>query len=51
MEIQCQDCASYLANDDQLAKNQRKIKWVVAFSQLGSSIVQGYRLGIARRPF
>jgi len=32
MEMNCQDCAGILASDRQILKNQRRIKWVVAFS-------------------
>ena len=47
MEIQCQDCATYLANDSQLAKNQQKIKWVVVFSliMMITEVVGGYMAG------
>ncbi|PWU10747.1 MAG: cation transporter [Verrucomicrobia bacterium] len=47
MEIRCQDCASYLTNDVQLAKNQRKIRWVVAFSliMMIGEISIGYAAG------
>ena len=47
MEIQCLDCANYLANDNQLTKNQRKIKWVVSFSVLMmvGEVFLGYSTG------
>src|SRR5438309_1512760 len=32
MEVSCPECLSYLVTDSQITKNQRRIKWVVAFS-------------------
>jgi cation diffusion facilitator family transporter len=47
MEIQCQDCTGFLAADSQLAKNQRKMKWVVAFNliMMVCEIWVGYTAG------
>jgi cation diffusion facilitator family transporter len=47
MEVHCQACAGYLASDSQIAKNQRKIKWVVGISLITmiGEVWVGYRSG------
>ena len=47
MEIQCSDCAGFLASDPQIAKNQRKIIWVVGFNlmMMIGEVFVGYSAG------
>jgi cation diffusion facilitator family transporter len=47
MELRCPECASYLANDLQIGKNQGKIRWVVAFNlaMMVGEIATGYLTG------